>query len=98
MAGKLLTPDGAAKVWQAVTAELKKPGQELQVKMARQAMANDTSTDHIESKAIIAKVRETRVNAISIIFSIAHIYMVHHQALSLLPSSTQALSSDACVP
>ena len=92
MAGKLLTPDGAAKVWQAVTAELKKPGQELQVKMARQAMANDTSTDHIESKAIIAKVRETRVNAMSIIFSIAHIY-IYGSSSSALTASFQHAST-----
>ena len=48
--------EGAAKIWKAVTKELKKEGMEQQVKMARTAMEQDTSTDHIESKAVIAKV------------------------------------------
>ena len=39
-----------------MTKELKKEGMEQQVKMARTAMEQDTSTDHIESKAVIAKV------------------------------------------
>lgn len=51
-----LSPENAAKIWDAVTAELSKPGAEQQVKMARAAMAGDTSTDHIESKKMIAKV------------------------------------------
>ena len=55
MAG-IITTDTAAKIWQALTRELRKPGAEGQRKMAAAAMAGDTSTDHIESKAIIAKV------------------------------------------
>jgi hypothetical protein len=51
-----LSPDGAAQIWRAVTAELRKPGAEQQVKMARNAMAQDTSTDHIESKKLIGSV------------------------------------------
>ena len=81
-----LSPDGAAKIWSAVTAELKKPGMEQQVKMARQAMANDTSTDHIESKAIIAKVRMTdtqRLTARQIRQTQASLECAEHAALSL---------------
>ena len=54
--GELISAETAAKIWQALTKELRRPGAEQQRKMAASAMAGDTSTDHIESKAIIAKV------------------------------------------
>ena len=50
-----LSADGAAKIWKAVTAELKKPGAEQQLAMASKAMAADTSEDRIESKKMIAR-------------------------------------------
>lgn len=52
----LITTATAANIWKALTKELRRPGAEGQRKMAAAAMAADTSTDHIESKAIIAKV------------------------------------------
>lgn len=61
----IITADTAAKIWQALTKELRRPGAEQQKKMAAAAMANDNSTDHIESKAIIAKVGAEIVFALS---------------------------------
>ena len=52
----LITTETAANIWKALTKELRRPGAEGQRKMAAAAMAADTSTDRIESKAIIAKV------------------------------------------
>ena len=55
-AAMAMPPEAAAAIWNETTAELNKDMMKQQKEQARKAMEGDTSQDHVESKAIIAKV------------------------------------------